>query len=375
MSIASAICTALIGVGLFSSRRGRGRRWLFVSAGVLCSAMTAWTIIVVQVGYAAIEGEQNSIFQLAIVAALLLSAVALLGFGWKGPRVGDHPYCRHCGFDLFGKPAESTRCNECGTDLATPGASVIGVRQVRRWPVLAGVFLLLLSLMLGGEAARELKTHGDWYSLLPTWWYLRDFDSPTRHLRASMMLTQELMSATPSHADIQLIAERVLRDREAGRPDQFSSLLGQLLGNPSLLDEPTTRRLMRALVDPRYSFATPSTVYRGQSFALQISRLGWWSPWSLRCESQGIAIKVDETVVSAGDFRTVAALGGNISIDLRDDWSKIPRGSATVSVDAAFNVVLQYGDKRLIEPIKTTQQRVVKVVDFPAPPQRFPPPS
>jgi len=41
----------------------------------------------------------------AIVAAAV--GLALLLFGLRGRRVGDHPHCWRCGFDLFGKPAES----------------------------------------------------------------------------------------------------------------------------------------------------------------------------------------------------------------------------------------------------------------------------
>ena len=55
--------------------------------------------------------ESLSLFGLSLAATV----VAL-----RGRRVGDHPYCRRCGFDLFGKPPGSTVCSECGADLAGP---------------------------------------------------------------------------------------------------------------------------------------------------------------------------------------------------------------------------------------------------------------
>src|SRR5690349_6074803 len=58
-------------------------------------------------------------------AATLLLGVVLLALGLRGRRVGDHPYCRRCGFDLFGLPPAHPACPECGADLlAAPAKSV-----------------------------------------------------------------------------------------------------------------------------------------------------------------------------------------------------------------------------------------------------------
>jgi ribosomal protein L37E len=69
--------------------------------------------------------------------ALILAAsvgLALTFRGLRGVRLDDHPLCRRCGYDLYGAPAGTTTCTECGADLARPRAMKIGHRRpvVRR---------------------------------------------------------------------------------------------------------------------------------------------------------------------------------------------------------------------------------------------------
>src|SRR5687767_11978219 len=82
-----------------------------------------------------------------IIATLLVSGVLGVSFlrrGLRGRRVGDHPVCGKCGFNLFGLPADQAKCPECGNDLSAPRAVQTGHR-VRRMPlVYAGGALLLL---------------------------------------------------------------------------------------------------------------------------------------------------------------------------------------------------------------------------------------
>src|ERR1043165_5496698 len=77
----------------------------------------------------------------AIVAAL--TGVVLLWLGLRGRRTGDHPFCRRCGFDLFGKPDDADNCSECGAALIGPRSYLIGVRHRRPWAIGLGILILL----------------------------------------------------------------------------------------------------------------------------------------------------------------------------------------------------------------------------------------
>ncbi len=76
-----------------------------------------------------------SLFTLAAVG--LIAGGALVAVGLRGRRVGDHPHCRRCGFDLHGLPVGFGRCPECGATVETAGgligsATQIGRRERRR---------------------------------------------------------------------------------------------------------------------------------------------------------------------------------------------------------------------------------------------------
>ena len=59
------------------------------------------------------------------VGGLVGSGMVILGL--RKRYVGDHPHCRKCGFDLFGRNESSVVCSECGADLNARKAIVIGV--------------------------------------------------------------------------------------------------------------------------------------------------------------------------------------------------------------------------------------------------------
>src|SRR5438093_6568803 len=80
---------------------------------------------------------------MVFAGGFVLIGAALLWRGLRGRRVGDHTYCRRCGFNLFGSAADLKVCPECGADLTIPRATVIGVLQ-RRWGLAGGGAIMLL---------------------------------------------------------------------------------------------------------------------------------------------------------------------------------------------------------------------------------------
>jgi hypothetical protein len=111
---------------------------------------------------------------IALPALLLAASAAALAIALRGRRVDDHPVCRQCGFDLFGKPQGATVCSECGADLTRDGAVRIGRREKRRRLIGFALPVLLVCVawfaLLGWGAARGT----DWNKHKPVWWLIRD---------------------------------------------------------------------------------------------------------------------------------------------------------------------------------------------------------
>jgi hypothetical protein len=87
----------------------------------------------------------------------LIAGSALLWIGRRGRLIDDHPYCRDCGFDLFGLPESADRCPECGSFLIDAHgcrrAEAVRVgRRARRSAMLAwGLALTLPSALWLGS--------------------------------------------------------------------------------------------------------------------------------------------------------------------------------------------------------------------------------
>jgi hypothetical protein len=68
-----------------------------------------------------------------LLIPLIVVAIGAIAFwfGIRGRRMGNHPTCKRCKFDLFGLPETSMACPECGADLRNAKAACVG-RRVRR---------------------------------------------------------------------------------------------------------------------------------------------------------------------------------------------------------------------------------------------------
>src|SRR5256885_468391 len=83
---------------------------------------------------------------LLLVVTLLLCGAVLLLFGMRSRCIDDHPICRRCGFDLYGRPETSKRCSECGAELNLPQSIRIGHRKRRPILLMSGLAVSLLGL-------------------------------------------------------------------------------------------------------------------------------------------------------------------------------------------------------------------------------------
>jgi hypothetical protein len=109
--------------------------------------------------------ESLSLFGLSLAATV----IAL-----RGRRVGDHSYCRRCGFDLFGKPPESSVCSECGADLARRKSIRVGRRERCGRVLAVAVPVMLLSATWSGWDVWRQARAVDWNSHKPAWWLVRE---------------------------------------------------------------------------------------------------------------------------------------------------------------------------------------------------------
>jgi hypothetical protein len=104
---------------------------------------------------------------LVLSFAGLLLAVLLWRLGRRGRRMDDHPLCRKCGYDLFGLPADSGRCSECGADIKAKRAIRAGNR--RRFPAVGwtGFILFFLSLPAIGISGYNWWQHFNKWPWVP----------------------------------------------------------------------------------------------------------------------------------------------------------------------------------------------------------------
>jgi len=104
----------------------------------------------------------------------LVLAIALIRRGFRGVAIDDHPLCRACGFDLFGQPAGTAVCSECGRDLSKPKAIVVGHRQKRLNALGFGIALLIVSAGWLGIAGYGRVKQVNWWHHAPLWYVLRE---------------------------------------------------------------------------------------------------------------------------------------------------------------------------------------------------------
>jgi hypothetical protein len=77
--------------------------------------------------------------------------------GWRGVRVGQHPHCAACDFDLHQLSEETQRCPECGAFIRVADAVRLGRRRLVKGLIAAGLVLVVI----GGAVAVQ-GTTGMW---------------------------------------------------------------------------------------------------------------------------------------------------------------------------------------------------------------------
>ena len=185
---------------------------------------------------------------IALFFPLLLLGVALLWLGLRGRRVDDHPICRRCGFDLFGRPPGSDHCSECGADLTKPRTIRDG-RRVRRGGMIAvGALLLAIALTVGGGAGVAVYSVQDWQPHKPVWWLAREIepgrgDQAVRTAAISELLLR-LANVRLTQAEVDAVADKVL-DMQADPKKPWHNGFGDFLESARALKMLSDERWQR----------------------------------------------------------------------------------------------------------------------------------
>jgi ribosomal protein L37E len=168
-----------------------------------------------------------------LIAALLplFSGVGLFWLGRRGRIVGDHPYCRRCGFDLFGKPAESVRCAECGAWLQGRRAIRIGQRAPRGVLIWMGLFFLIPSLLGVGALVVAVLQGPRAASWKPAPWLALEVTSDRGDLRDAAIseLSARITGHRISRWGVGLMARQILAAQADPRRDWDRKGWGSLI--------------------------------------------------------------------------------------------------------------------------------------------------
>src|SRR5690348_2670281 len=114
---------------------------------------------------------------LPIVLGILGFGVLILGV--RGRQIDDHPLCGRCGFDLFGKPRESTICPESGNSVATKSDVRIGHRERKRGLIYLATAALAPTMLWAAIVATLAIRGVDFIRMKPLAWLVSDTESDT----------------------------------------------------------------------------------------------------------------------------------------------------------------------------------------------------
>lgn len=166
---------------------------------------------------------------LILAFAATISGAILLWLGLRGRRVGNHLHCGNCEFDLFGLPADASRCPECGK-LIRYGRRR-GRWELRKATVWTGVMLLgisvptMVTIIFGENGGIR------WIEYKPVWLITREITHPRSGASPGDHLTELQRRIRASELDAEQFARLVgnLLDYQADGDRPWSASVGELI--------------------------------------------------------------------------------------------------------------------------------------------------
>ncbi|HET6250167.1 MAG TPA: hypothetical protein VFE47_20925 [Tepidisphaeraceae bacterium] len=159
----------------------------------------------------------NLLFAPAVLTAITAVGVALAWLGLRGRRSDDHPLCRQCGFDLFGKPPASTVCPECGVSLGRRRAVRVGHRQKKGRLLLVAGTWLLLAFSADGLGIWHACWSTHWIEHAPQWWLVQQAhsnDAKTRDQAIAEAARRDAIGTLTHAREALLVDEAIAHQRD-----------------------------------------------------------------------------------------------------------------------------------------------------------------
>jgi len=347
---AAAVCTAMV-MYAFTRRRDGTRRIIFaVGASIVVPV-----IVVVVAAHQSYNAADSIQVRLAIAIPVWLALVAttlIAGMGWMGlgKRVGDHPYCRKCGFDLFGKPEQSTRCSECGAELSQKRAVVIGVRvRGYKW-LAASVFLFILGSLICGRPAYQLAMAVNWRLFEPMSMLVSELNG-SNYVAAEREIARRFNEGRISVSQVRTLVNHLAAIQPGRRGWELASYPLIWISQHDDLDESETRRLIQLGAPSGWAFVPPK-MSRGLPLPARIVSIAD-SDWRSTLLA-GTTVRL-HVLLCGLDFPLTNQLDETSSryADPGPLWTKIPDGPTQITVQADAVIHFRSHGKEFTEPLTT----------------------
>jgi hypothetical protein len=264
--------------------------------------------------------------------------------------VDDHPICRRCGFDLFNRPQSSTKCAECGADLARPHAIRDGRRVRRGGMIFAGAAILAIVFTVVGGAVWMSASTTDWREFAPVWYLRREAlgVDPAARDAALAQLSKRVSAGKLSQPQIDALADEALK-LQADWSKPWGTAWGDWVENASGANKLSSERWKKYLEQaPSLQLEVRPQVRRGDRLPYWIracnSRVGSRSNFS--ANYKGLAweigpVRTDKESDIGGGTTLNPNGGGGLgsSIDLTKYLDKLGDGPQAVKVDLEIKIM------------------------------------
>ena len=285
-----------------------------------------------------------------LVAFVGIAGVVLLVRGVRGRRVGDHPVCARCEYDLFGSTPETTTCPECGADRTQPGAIRIGRRQRRRGSIIAGVILLLLALVPIGGLVSVLIGRVNWMQVKPVSWLRADAlagPGTVSDLALNELLRRLKASQLSSGQIDTLVSDALRMQADLARTWQsgWGNIIETARAGGAVSDEDWRTYAKQALA-AAFTLQVRSKVRRGDPVPYRIRELA-----GRVGDGDAFWVSHDRGQLKLGDVtHTSGGSGGSLLTPFGvgsfgsgafltpEEWARIPDGPQEAQVTLAFTV-------------------------------------